>query len=181
MLRLFGVLFIALIVLSVIAAYGYRNLHIEFSGVDAVQPAIRTDADSLAEATLHLISGDTGSAAEAMIEGIRISGDIYVTNLSLVPLYIPSAEHTISLNGRSLGHEIASPSGWLKADEARVETIDFLIPTEDLPAAVMSVLISGGELVLVVESGIEIGPFSVSQSSEFSTTVTDAIREALDG
>ena len=65
MLRFLGLLFFLTLIVGVVAAYGYGNLQVRFSGVQSVTLEVKTDAGSLTQATLHLIVGDVTLVEEA--------------------------------------------------------------------------------------------------------------------
>jgi hypothetical protein len=179
MRRVLILLLIVLIGVGGVAAYGYTNLRVGFEP-ESVGLELATDADSLAAAGLKLLGGDIAGAAASIIEVVRISGDLRLANESRVPVYVPRGEHIVYLNWQPLISDFDTPSMWIGPGEFREEDVNFLVEFSDIPSALIGVLVEGGDVVVTIESSMKVGPVAIPISTEITTTVSNALRQALE-
>ena len=165
------------------AAYvGYSSLELTEPQVRSVAPAITGSALDLFEAAAKLAGGDLAGAAAAAIEGLDVRVSVGVHNASAVPVFLPSATHVLLLNGVPVTGPFASDGGWIGPRATLEQDITSIVPFENLPRAVVAVVVDGGGIEIRVRSTLELlvlGWTIVTPVTRY--TVTDALRGILPG
>ena len=165
------------------AAYvGYRGLELTEPEVRSVVPAITGSALDLFAAAAKLAAGDVVGAAAAAIEGVEVGVSIGVHNRSVIPVYIPSAEHVLLLNGTPVLEPVESAGGWIGPGATLFQDLSVVVAFERLPAVVVAVVSGGGVIDVQVESklGLFVASWTlVSPIARFS--VVDSLRSILPG
>ena len=179
MLKVLAIVLVVLIIIGGIvigvAAYGYSNVKIQFSGVTGIQPQYATDLGSILAALGQVALGNWLGAAKQFVSGVTIEGTIDFINPNIIPLWIPTMEHKLYIGGESIGTTIKTSSMWLGARTHKSVPVRTTIAVDDLPSILVEYIYSGGSLDVSIESSIRMGTFSFSKTSKVTASVSDSI------
>jgi LEA14-like dessication related protein len=171
---------VLILAVGVIAWTGYNRLTVVSTDVTGITPALDTDALSLARASIKVVTGDILGAASEVVEGVEIDIELTVENDFFTPLYLAPGSHVVSLNGVEITNQFQSGSGWMEPYSTKALLLSAVVPFEQLPEAVIAVLVQGGEINVDVESTIGWSFFTVDHTSEVYTySVLDTLESII--
>ena len=161
--------------------FGYTQLDMTSPQVTGVRPALDTSVDAVAQAGFRLLVGDLPGAAEAVLHGVELSMEVDVANAVSLPLFIPSMEHRVLLNGVEVTEPVKMPGRWLGMGSTDPVSFDVLILTDRLDDTALAMVLAAGDLDLEVETRLGLGPVSLTRRTEvFQFSPGEAVRTALE-
>ncbi|MFH1560638.1 MAG: hypothetical protein ABID84_04435 [Chloroflexota bacterium] len=153
-------IFLGIIFLVGATANSYLSLSATPPQVTKLSPNITNNTIDLVQAGKDLASGNLLGAAGRIVPSIRIEFDIDVVNGGVMPVYLPSSEHIVILNGEPIALPFELGGIWIGAKSTYTVPVVLDIPLARIPGAALLIIVQGGLIDVQVESKINILVFS---------------------
>ena len=181
LLKIASLLVLVVAIIGSAAGYGYSRLQVTLEGTPSVAPEFSLSVQSVGEALRSAFTDrDLLDAVGAVIDGLRLSSDIGLTNDSPIPLYIPATTLTIYLNDGVVGRSIETDSLWLSPRAKETVGVDVVITLSELPDAALRVVADGGALDVRIDTVLRVGIVSTTYTTEYSTTIVGVLNRGLE-
>jgi hypothetical protein len=139
--------------------YGYSSVEVKSSG----------------NSTLVIELDEDRGRFDPLIESVTVETTVDVHNNSFVPIFIPSMEHNLSVNGETVGGPIHTPSMWIGSWGKESVPVSTSVPREALPGIILGYIVSGGDFDITVQSTVRIAGVTLTREQAVPFAVVNPI------
>ena len=154
--------------------YGYSSLKTDFSASN-VSPKFNASAESIVAGLLSVFQGNMLGAVSSFVQGLQVDGTLTLKNGSIFPLYLPSMQHKIEINGTPTQNAISTNAMWIAPEGSKTVPFSILIEKTNLPAVALNILGSGGNIDITVESSAVLAGFTITKTSQKQENLTNSL------
>jgi len=173
------ILFIILACFAIAPVYSYSQLDTDFNAQSS-SPEFNINAESVAKAILYTFLGDLSDAAQSIVKGLSIKGEIIFTNNALIPLYLPHLEHEVIIEGKKCPDIIETESMWVGPNNSKSQPFSLLIQAEHLPEIAFSAIAQGGTVNIEIISRISFGAYSITKNTYKTANISNSLASYKD-
>jgi len=141
-----------------LTAYGYSQLQTDLQ-IQECSPKIDATAKS-------------GVSAINRITGLNVEGLVVFKNPSFVPLYIPTINHEIAIEGKKCQSVIQTKTMAVAPNGTVSQPISLQISSHDLPELVLHPLANGGRIHIKIVSKLSLGGYSFTRTTQVQASVS---------
>jgi len=113
-----------------------------------------------------------GVSAVNRITGLNVEGVAVFTNPSFVPLYVPPTTHEVAIEGKKCRNAVQTRATAVAPGSTTSQSISLQIGSGDLPELALHPLAKGGTIDIRVVSGIPLGDYSPTKTTEVEIAVS---------
>jgi hypothetical protein len=155
-----AVILVAVVVAVVaLAFYGYTGLDVE-PGTESIL-------------TVHRNPDWKLGSGEPLIEGVTVDTTADIRNTTFVPLYLPEMEHALYIGDEYIGDAERTPSMWLGPWAKNPMPVSGYVPREALPAVIVALIESGGNIDVTVKSTATVAGVTVTQTEVVTFSIAN--------
>lgn len=178
-LRVIGylALVVILIVVAIVGAeaYGYSQLQTSFQAQQC-SPILNTlSFQSILSTIYSIVKGDLIGLISSIVTGLNVQGVITLNNPSFVPLYIPTMNHKVTIDGKECQNIVQTEAMWIAPYSDKSQAFSLQVSLGDLPGIALSTLANGGAIEITIVSEIPLGSFSITKTTLVQTSISQPL------
>lgn len=165
-----GIVAIAAIVVVALTVYSYRRLKVSFDAV-RVLPEFQFSLGTVLGALAGMAMRDYAKAAGDVLKGLKVEGKVVFANRSFGPLFLPTTEHKVLVDGVLCPQDVRLPAFWLKPHATRDFSIGIALAKDSLPKVAGAWLSKKGTVEIEIRTCAKFGPFSKTKITHFTPSL----------